>query len=37
VWPTASHPADAFCTAALMIREPERKKEHEKRSPGGFP
>ena len=27
----ASHAADAFRTAAVMIREPERKKEQEKR------
>jgi phage terminase large subunit len=31
----ASHPADAFRTAAVMIREPERKKEQEKRRPPG--
>ena len=30
----ASHGADAFRTAAVMIREPERKKEQEKRRPG---
>ena len=30
-----SHAADAFRTAAVMIREPERKKEQEKRRPGG--
>jgi hypothetical protein len=29
----ASHAADAFRTAAVMIREPERKKEQEKRRP----
>jgi hypothetical protein len=29
----ASHLADAFRTAAVMIREPERKKEPEKRGP----
>jgi phage terminase large subunit len=29
-----SHAADAFRTAAVMIREPERKKEQEKRRPG---
>jgi hypothetical protein len=29
----ASHAADAFRTAVVMIREPERKKEHEKRKP----
>jgi phage terminase large subunit len=29
----ASHAADAFMTAAVMIREPERKKEQEKRRP----
>jgi phage terminase large subunit len=28
-----SHAADAFRTAAVMIREPERKKEQEKRRP----
>ena len=27
----ASHAADAFRTAAVMIREPEKKKEQEKR------
>ena len=31
----ASHAADAFRTAAVMIREPERKKETEKRRPAG--
>jgi hypothetical protein len=31
----ASHAADAFRTAAVMIREPERKKEQEKRRPAG--
>jgi phage terminase large subunit len=31
----ASHPADAFRTAAVMIREPEKKKEQEKRRPAG--
>ena len=31
----ASHPADAFRTAAVMIREPEKKKETEKRRPPG--
>ena len=30
----ASHPADASRTAAVMIREPEKKKEQEKRRPG---
>jgi phage terminase large subunit len=30
-----SHAADAFRTAAVMIREPERKKEQEKRRPSG--
>ena len=30
----ASHGADAFRTAAVMIREPEKKKEPEKRRPG---
>ena len=30
----ASHAADAFRTAAVMIREPEKKKEQEKRRPG---
>jgi hypothetical protein len=30
-----SHPADAFRTAAVMIREPEKKKEQEKRRPAG--
>jgi phage terminase large subunit len=30
-----SHAADAFRTAAVMIREPERKKEQEKRRPAG--
>ena len=29
----ASHAADAFRTAAVMIREPEKKKEQEKRRP----
>lgn len=29
----ASHAADAFRTAAVMIREPEKKKEQEKRKP----
>jgi phage terminase large subunit len=29
----ASHGADAFRTAAVMIREPEKKKEQEKRRP----
>jgi phage terminase large subunit len=29
----ASHAADAFRTAAVMIREPKRKKETEKRRP----
>jgi hypothetical protein len=27
--------ADAFHTAAVMIKEPEKKKEHEKRRPAG--
>ena len=31
----ASHAADAFRTAAVMIREPEKKKEQEKRRPAG--
>ena len=31
--PGLSHAADAFPTAAVMIREPERKKEQEKRRP----
>ena len=31
----ASHAADAFRTAAVMIREPERRKEQEKRRPAG--
>ena len=31
----ASHGADAFRTAAVMIREPERKMEQEKRRPAG--
>jgi phage terminase large subunit len=31
----ASHGADAFRTAAVMIREPEKKKETEKRRPAG--
>ena len=31
----ASHGADAFRTAAVMIREPEKKKEPEKRRPAG--
>ena len=31
----ASHGADAFRTAAVMIREPEKKKEQEKRRPAG--
>jgi hypothetical protein len=31
----ASHGADAFRTAAVMIREPEKKKEREKRRPAG--
>jgi hypothetical protein len=30
-----SHAADAFRTAAVMIREPEKKKEQEKRRPAG--
>jgi hypothetical protein len=30
-----SHAADAFRTAAVMIREPERKKEQGKRRPAG--
>jgi hypothetical protein len=30
----APHAADAFRTAAVMIREPELKKEQEKRRPG---
>ena len=29
-----SHAADAFKTAAVMIREPEKRKEHEKRRAG---
>ena len=31
----ASHGADAFRTAAVMIREPEKKKEQERRRPSG--
>jgi hypothetical protein len=31
----ASHGADAFRTEAVMIREPEKKKEQEKRRPAG--
>jgi phage terminase large subunit len=31
----ASHAVDAFRTAAVMIREPEKKKEQEKRRPAG--
>jgi hypothetical protein len=30
-----SHAADAFRTAAVMIREPEKKKEQERRRPWG--
>jgi hypothetical protein len=29
------HAADAFRTAAVMIREPEKKKEPEQRRPAG--
>jgi hypothetical protein len=29
-----SHAPDAFRTTAVMIREPEKKKEQEKRRPG---
>lgn len=38
MWPLhdwASHAADAFRTAAVMIREPDRKKEQERRRLGG--